>query len=63
MLKDGTARVATDYWFEGDQRIRYLTVGGTPEFLPITTLDFSTTAETNRQRGVEFVIRSQNTEY
>jgi hypothetical protein len=63
MLKDGTARVATDYWFEGGQRIRYLTVGGEPKFLPITSLNFSTTAETNRQRGVEFVIRLQNTEY
>jgi hypothetical protein len=62
MLKDGTARVATDYWFENGQRIQYRSVNGSPKFLPIESLDLSTTVETNRQRGVEFIVRSQNTE-
>ncbi len=62
MLKDGTARAATDYWFEGGQQIRYRSIDGTPKFLPITNLNLSATMEANRQRGVEFVIRSQNPE-
>jgi hypothetical protein len=62
MLKDGTARVATDYWFEGGQQIRYRSIDGTPKFLPISALNLSATVEMNQQRGVEFVIRSQDTE-
>jgi hypothetical protein len=62
MLKDGTARVATDYWFENGQRIQYRSVNGTPKYLPIESLDLSTTVEMNRQRGIEFVIRSQSTD-
>jgi hypothetical protein len=62
MLKDDTARVASDYWFEGGQWIRYRSINGTAKLLPIANLNLAATVETNRQRGVKFVIRSQNTE-
>jgi hypothetical protein len=63
VLKDGTARAATDYWFEDGQWIRYRPIGGTLKSVSISRLDYPATVETNRQRGVEFVVRSQNAGY
>jgi hypothetical protein len=62
ILKNGKGQLVTDYWFEGGQRLQFLTADGTPGILPITVLDFARTVELNRQRGVGFVIRNKNAE-
>jgi hypothetical protein len=62
ILNDGTGHVATDYWFEDGRRIRFVLPDGTSKIMPIASLDLRMTIEMNRQRGVEFVIRSQNAE-
>jgi hypothetical protein len=62
ILSDGTGYVATSYWFEDGRRIRFVAPDGTSKIMPIASLDLGMTIEMNRQRGVEFVIRSQNVE-
>jgi hypothetical protein len=62
ILKNGNRQLVTDYWFEGGQRLQFLTADGTSGVVPITVLDFARTHELNRQRGVGFVIRTKNTE-
>lgn len=62
ILKDGSAQLAKDYWFESGQKIRFLTADGRAGVLPIEALDFTTTSKLNRERGVAFAIRSKNRE-
>ena len=62
VLKDGRGQLVKDYRFEDGFRLRFLSADGTPGLLPIAVLDFSMTVEMNRQRGVEFVVRSRNVE-
>jgi hypothetical protein len=62
ILKSGKGQLVKDYWFEGGQRLQFLTADGTSGLLPIASLDFTRTVELNRQRGVAFIIRSKNTE-
>jgi hypothetical protein len=62
ILKDGKGQLVTDYWFEAGRRLQYLTADGTSGLLPIGVLDYARTVKLNRERGVEFVIRSKNTE-
>jgi hypothetical protein len=62
ILKGGKGNMVTAYWFEGGQRIRFISVDGAAGVIPIESLDLGMTVEINRQRGVEFVIRSENTE-
>jgi hypothetical protein len=62
ILKDGNGRLVKDYWFEGGQRIRFISADGTPGLFPIGYLDLGMTVKLNRQRGVEFVVRSKNAE-
>lgn len=59
-LKDGRGRLVTDYWFESGQRIRFVSVDGTPGLLPIGVLDLGRTVKVNRERGVEFVIHAKD---
>jgi len=59
VLRDGRARVVTDYWFELGERIRYVSVDGSTGLLPIGSLDLKTTVKLNRERGVDFVIHEK----
>ncbi len=58
MLRDGNRRMAHDYWFENGVRVRYVGMNGVPVIIPIELLDFPATVAVNRQRGVEFMVRS-----
>jgi hypothetical protein len=60
ILKDGSAQLAKDYWFESGQTIQFLAAGGKTGVFPIEALDLGTTVKLNRERGVAFVIRSQS---
>ncbi len=55
---DGRAWMARDYWVESGA-LRFITAGGESGLLPLGRLNLETTVELNRERGVEFVIRSQ----
>ncbi len=58
MMRDGHGMFATDYWFEGGARVRYIALNGAPVVMPIEQLDLPTTVEVNRRRGVNFIIRA-----
>lgn len=58
IFRDGGGMVVRDYWFEDGQRIEYVAFDGRQGTLPIRTLDVGATVRLNRQRGVEFQIRS-----
>jgi len=58
VLKDGRGQVVSDYWFESGQRIRFVSVDGTSGVLPIAVLDLGKTVKLNRERGVDFVVRT-----
>jgi len=58
MLRDGNGRYATDYWFEGGGRVRYVAMNGNFVVIPMGALDLPRTVEVNRERGVQFVLRS-----
>ena len=60
VLQDGSGQVVTDYWFESGERVRFVSVDGTTGVLPIGRLDLQKTVKLNRERGVEFVIRSRD---
>lgn len=57
--KDGYTRLATSYWFEGGVRVVYVATNGIAYTFPIEHLDLTKTIDMNRQRGVNFIIRSQ----
>ena len=59
VLRDGRARVVTDYWFELGERIRYVSPDGSTGLLPIGVLDLKTTVKLNRERGVDFLIHEK----
>lgn len=63
ILKDGRAYVASNYWFEDGQRIRFISADGTRKATAIENLDYAQTVEINRERGVNFVIRSETIEH
>jgi hypothetical protein len=58
MLRDGYGQFASDYWYEGPGRLRYVPMNGAPVVIPAEALDFARTVEVNRRRGVTFNIRS-----
>lgn len=58
VLRDGNVRLATDYWFEGAWRVRYIDTNGRSIVIPLEALDLARTVEMNRSQGVPFVIRS-----
>lgn len=63
ILKDGSAQLAKEYWFELGQKIQFVTADGKSGVFPIGALDLRTTSKLNRVRGIEFVIRSKNNEH
>jgi hypothetical protein len=62
ILKDGSGRLVTDYWFESGRRIRFVSVDGTPGLLPIGVLDLQRTVKLNRERGIQFVVETKEAE-
>jgi hypothetical protein len=59
MLKGGSGYLASDYWLEGT-RLHFLTPDGENKLLPLARLDLEETVRLNRERNVEFVLRSQD---
>lgn len=57
MLNDGNGRLATNYWLEGNQQIRYIAANGASIVIPIDRLNVEATTEINNRRGVPFIIR------
>ena len=58
MLRDGYGQFAADYWYEAPGQLRYVAMNGTSVVIPAEALDYSTTVEVNRRRGVSFNVRS-----
>jgi hypothetical protein len=62
VAKDGTAYLASDYWFEDGQRIRFQSPGGVAKAISLANLDYGKTVQVNQERGVPFVIRNKGIE-
>lgn len=60
ILKDGSAELAKDYWFDSGQKICFVLADGNTRVLPIEAVDMGMTVKLNRERGVNFVIRSKD---
>ena len=58
ILKDGTSYLARDYWLESG-RLHCVTLDGERKLIPLARLDLDETIRLNRERNVEFVIRSR----
>jgi hypothetical protein len=58
VLKGGSAYVAADYWVDGGQ-MHFVTQGGEEKLFPVEKLDLSHTVRMNRERNVEFQVRSR----
>lgn len=61
MLNDGNGRLATNYWLEGNQQLRYIAANGASVVIPIDRLNVEATTEINNRRGVPFIIRPEST--
>jgi hypothetical protein len=59
ILKDGTGYLASDYWFESGQ-LHYVNANGQYKLLPPGRLDLEETLKLNRERNVEFTMRSRD---
>lgn len=59
VLKGGSGYLATDYWLEAGQ-LRFRTPDGEYKLLPVGRLDLEETVQLNRERNVEFVLRTQD---
>jgi hypothetical protein len=59
VLKDGSAYVARDYWVEGGH-VHCVSQSGEQKLVALNTLDIFETARVNRERRVEFVLRSKD---
>lgn len=57
MLRDGYGQFASDYWYEGPGRLRYVPMNGAPVVISAEALDYARTVEVNRRRGVTFNVR------
>ena len=56
VMRDGNARLASNYWFDGPE-VRYVSTNGNSMILPMEFLDLAGTVEANRRRGVVFAMR------
>jgi hypothetical protein len=59
MLKDGTGYLASDYWLESGQ-LHYVNANSQYKLLPLARLDLEETVRLNRERKVEFTLRSRD---
>ena len=57
ILKAGSGYFASDYWLDAGQ-LHLLTPDGEHKLLPLTRLDLEKTVRLNRERNIEFVLRS-----
>lgn len=60
ILKGGSGYLARDYWLEAGQ-LHFLTPDGEHRLLPLARLDLEETVRLNRERNVEFVLRTPDT--
>jgi hypothetical protein len=58
VLKGGSAYVAADYWVDSG-KMHFVTQGGEERLFPVEKLDLSQTVRMNRERNVEFQVRSK----
>jgi hypothetical protein len=59
ILKDGTGYLASDYWLESGQ-LHYVNSDNRYKLLPLARLDLEETVKLNRERKVEFTLRSRD---
>ena len=59
LLKDGTGYLASDYWVESGV-LHYVNANNQNKLLPLARLDLEETVKLNREREVEFTLRSQD---
>ncbi len=59
ILKDGTSYLVRDYWLEFG-KLQCVTLDWEHKLLPLARLDLDETVRLNRERNVEFVIRSRD---
>ena len=59
ILKDGTGYLASDYWLESGV-LHYVNSNSQYKLLPLARLDLEETVKLNRERKVEFTLRSQD---
>ena len=59
ILKDGTSYLVRDYWVEAGKLV-CVTLDWERKLLPLARLDLDETVRLNRERNVEFVIRSRD---
>jgi len=57
ILKGGSGYLARDYWFEAGQ-LHFLTPDAEHKVLPLARLDLQETVRLNRERNIEFVVRT-----
>jgi len=57
ILKGGSGYLARDYWLEAGQ-LHFLTPDGEHRLLPLERLDLEETVRLNRERNIEFVLRT-----
>jgi hypothetical protein len=60
ILQDGSVQLVKDYWFDSGQKIQFLSPEGKTGVFPIAALNFDMTVKVNRERGVAFVMRSND---
>ena len=60
ILKGGGGYLARDYWLKAGQ-LHFLTPDGEHKLLPLARLDLEVTVRLNRERNVEFVLRTPDT--
>jgi hypothetical protein len=61
VLKNGTSYLVRDYWLEFG-KLQCVTLDGERKLLRLSRLDLDETVRLNRERGMEFAIRSRNSE-
>jgi hypothetical protein len=61
VLKDGNSYLVRDYWLEFG-KLQCVTLDGERKLLPLARLDLDETVRLNRERGVQFAIRSRDSE-
>lgn len=62
MLKGGRGYAVNDYWVEAGG-LHCITYEGNRKVLPLEEIDLAMTVKLNRERGVEFVLRTKPTSY
>jgi hypothetical protein len=61
VLKDGNSYLVRDDWLEFG-KLQCVTLDGERKLLPLARLDLDETVRLNRERGVQFAIRSRDSE-